>query len=109
MEDFRSPSTMGVCSRGSGEESDISQQYVSRNRWHVRRGRSCRRVTVIARSSRGRRGKDMLVQGLVEGGRVEDQSIQAVVVVLLIYQLLHLLFSMRSAQRYGRMKNHNHL
>ena len=58
MEDFSSPSTMGVSSQGSGEESDISQQYVSRSRWYVRRGRrSCRRVTVRARSSRGGRGR----------------------------------------------------
>ena len=58
MEEFSSPSTMGVSSQGSGEESYISQQYVSRSRWHVRRGRrSCRRVTVRARSSRGGRGR----------------------------------------------------
>ncbi len=83
MEDFSPSSTTDVTSQGSGAESDISQQCVSGSRWHVRGGRGRgRRVTVRARPSRGGRG--MLVQGLVVERGVEEQSIQAGVVAVLL-------------------------
>lgn len=59
MEYFSSTSAMDVSSQGSGEESDVSEQYVPRSRWHVRGSKSRgRRVTVRARSGRiGRRDR----------------------------------------------------
>ncbi len=93
--------------------SAISQQCVSGSRWHVRGGRGRgRRVTVRARPSRGGRGirGRRCVQGLVVERGVEDQSIQAAVIAVLL-ELAKQLIGSFSTRCYsaGRPRSVEHL